>query len=65
MEYAKDEVFNIKYRNDNEIQKEGTSSIINIIKKNSFIKLIIGITIILCISNCICIYNFFSILSNL
>ena len=65
MEYAKDEIFNIKYSNDNYIRKERTSSIISAIKKNKYIQLIIGVTVVLCMANFICIYNFFSILSKL
>ena len=65
MEYAKDEVFNIKYLNEKVGRKERTSSLIATIKNNKFIQLIIGMTIVLCVANFIFIYNFFSILSKL
>lgn len=65
MEYAKDEIYNIKYDNGNLERKERTSSIFSEIRKNNFIKLIIGMTVILCVANLVCIYNFFSILSRI
>lgn len=65
MEYAKDEIFNIKYENENVMRKERTSGLIATIQKNKFMQLIIGMTLILCIANFIFIYNFFSILSKL
>lgn len=65
MEYAKDEVFNIKYLNEKVTRRKGTSSIISTIKGSKVIQLIIGMTIVLCVANFIFIYNFFSILSKL
>lgn len=65
MEYAKDEIFNIKYENEEVIRKDRTSSLVSAIQENKFIKLVIGMTLILCVANFICIYNFFSILSKL
>ncbi len=62
MEYAKDEVFNIVYNDARGIKRKRTSSIGRAIKKNKLIGLIIGITIILCITNIIFIYNFFTLL---
>lgn len=65
MEYAKDEVFNIKYLNEKITRKKGTSIIMSTIKENRFIQLIIGMTVVLSAANFIFIYNFFSILSKL
>lgn len=65
MEYSKDEVYHVRYDNKMLIEEERTGSVISAIKKNNIIKLIIGITVVLSIANFICIYNFFSILSNI
>ncbi len=65
MEYAKDEIFNIKYENENVTRKERTSGLIATLQKNKLMQLIIGMTLILCVANFIFIYNFFSILSKL
>ncbi len=51
MEYAKDEIFEVKF-------KEKRTS-------NKFLKVIILLTIIFSIVNCICIYDFYRLLCKL
>lgn len=68
MEYAKDEIFSVKYnekKNTLVFGNERTSSFIHFLRKNKFIKVITLLTIILGIANVVCIYNFFSILSRM
>lgn len=64
MEYAKDEILNINY-NSGVIKEKRTSIIRQIFKRSKIVQLIIGITVILGITNVILIYNFFSILSKI
>ncbi len=65
MEYAKDEIFNIRYREDInrlEITKDRTSKILNILKQN---KVIVGLVItgvLISIINTMFIVNFFNVL---
>ena len=68
MEYAKDEIFNIKYNKSNdklEFSKNKTSYLLNCLSDNRFIKFIIFLTIIFSTINIIFIYNFINLLASL
>ena len=68
MEYAKDEIFNIRYREDInrlEITKDRTSKILNILKKNKVIVGLVISAIMISIINTMFIVNFFNILFTL
>ena len=65
MEYAKDEMLSLKYIDGNLQSKEETSSLMYIIRKNTLIKIIISLTIVLSLANLIIIYNFFFVLSKI
>ncbi|MBR6504719.1 MAG: hypothetical protein IKT41_03290 [Clostridia bacterium] len=65
MEYAKDEIFNIRYREDInrlEITKDRTSKILNILKKNKVITVLVIVAVLISIINTMFIVNFFNIL---
>mgnify|MGYP005772249653 CR=1 FL=1 len=62
MEGAKDQALNINYTS---IKEKKTSIIRQIFKRSKFIQLIVGMTVILGITNVILIYNFFSMLSKI
>lgn len=65
MEYAKDEIFNIRYREDInrlEISKDRTSKILNIVKKNKVIVGLVTVAIFISIINTLFIVNFFNTL---
>lgn len=59
---AKDQALNINYTS---IKEKKTSIIRQIFKRSKFIQLIVGMTVILGITNVILIYNFFSMLSKI
>jgi len=68
MEYAKDEIFNIRYREDInrlEITKDRTSKILNILKKNKVIAGLVTTAVVISIVNTMFIVNFFDILFTL
>ena len=68
MEYAKDEIFNIRYREDInklEITKDRTSKILNILKKNKVITGLVISAVLISIINTMFIVNFFNILFTL
>lgn len=69
MEYAKDEVFNIRYNtvlNRLEIKNErGTSRVLKKIKKHKMISLIITILIMFSCLNFFLIYNFMIVLQKI
>jgi len=68
MEYAKDEIFNIRYREDVnriEITKYRTSKILNILKKNKVIVGLVTAAILISIINTMFIVNFFNVLFTL
>ena len=61
MEYAKDEMFQIRYNTKlNRLQQKPKR-----ISRNNILGLLFSIGGIFCIANSIAIYNFFKILSNL
>ena len=65
MEYAKDEIFNIRYIEDInrlEISKDRTSKILNIIKKNKVIVGLVTAAVLISIINTMFIVNFFNVL---
>lgn len=63
MEFTKDEIFNIKYcENENVLKLKGKSWFKKLLKGNNFIKLIVITTVLFGLLNIILIYNFFSIL---
>lgn len=69
MEYAKDEIFNIRYNaklNRLEIKdKNWTSRIGNFLKKHMLINVFLIVFIVLSSINFLLIYNFFNILKNI
>lgn len=68
MEYAKDEIFNIRYREDInrlEITKNRTSKILNILKKNKVIVGLVITAVLISIANTMFIMNFFNVLLEL
>lgn len=68
MEYAKDEIFNIRYREDInklEITKDRTSKILNVLKKNKVITGLVISAVLISIINTMFIVNFFNILFTL
>lgn len=68
MEYAKDEIFNIRYREDInklEITKDRTSKILNLLKRNKVIASLVTAAILISIINTMFIVNFFNVLSEL
>ena len=68
MEYAKDEIFNIRYRDDInrlEITKDRTSKILNILKKNKVIVGLVTAAILISIINTMFIVNFLNVLFTL
>jgi len=65
MEYAKDEIFNIRYREDINrlvIPKDRTSKILNILKKNKVIVGLVTVGVLISIVNTMFIVNFFNVL---
>jgi len=65
MEYAKDEIFSIRYREDLdrlEITRNRTSKLLNLLKKNKVIAGLITTAILISIINTMFIVNFFNIL---
>ena len=65
MEYAKDEIFNIIYREDInklEITNDRTSKILNIMKKNKVIVGLVIAAVLISFINTLFIVNFFSVL---
>ena len=68
MEYAKDEIFNIRYREDInklEITKDRTSKILNVLKKNKVITGLVISAVLISIINTMFIVNFFNVLLKL
>ena len=68
MEYAKDEIFNIRYREDInklEITKDRTSKILNVLKKNKVITGLVVSAVLISIINTMFIVNFFNVLLKL
>jgi len=68
MEYAKDEIFNIRYREDInrlEITKDRTSKILNLLKKNKVIVGLVAAAVLVSIINTMFIVNFFNVLFTL
>lgn len=68
MEYAKDEIFSIRYREDVnrlEISKNRTSKVLNILKKNKVIVGLVITAILISIVNTMFIVNFFNMLFTL
>lgn len=68
MEYTKDEIFNIIYREDIdrlEIARIGTSKILNLLKKNKVIVGLVISAVLISIINTMFIVNFFNILLKL
>ena len=68
MEYAKDEIFNIRYREDInrlEITKDRTSKILNLLKKNKVIVGLVTAAVLISIINTMFIVNFFNVLLEL
>ena len=68
MEYAKDEIFNIRYREDInrlEITKDRTSKILNFLKKNKVIAGLVTAAVLISIINTMFIVNFFNVLYTL
>lgn len=68
MEYAKDEIFNIRYREDInrlEITKHRTSRILNLLKQNKVIVGLVASAVLISIINTMFIVNFFNVLLEL
>jgi len=68
MEYAKDEIFNIRYREDLnrlEITKDRTSRILNLLKKNKVIVGLVTAAVFISIINTMFIVNFLNVLFTL
>ena len=68
MEYAKDEIFNVRYREDInklEITRDKTSRILNVLKKNKVITGLVVSAVLISIINTMFIVNFFKILFTL
>ena len=68
MEYAKDEIFNIRYREDVnrlEVTKYRTSKILNILKKNKVIVGLVTAAVLISIINTMFIVNFLNVLFTL
>ena len=64
MEYAKDEVFSIKYNSKKDkLEYKKTNKILNIIRKNRFITLLVIFGGLFSTINFILIYYFFNILN--
>lgn len=66
MEYAKDEVFNIRYNAEKDKLEYGRShGIVQSVKKNKFLTLLITLGMLFASMNFILIYYFICILNNL
>lgn len=67
MEYAKDEIFNIRYNEEEDRLEVGNKKGIlhSILGESKILKMIIGITLVLVACNIVCIYNFYTLFSQL
>lgn len=69
MEYAKDEIFNIRYdkrTNTLETKREKKNRTGRLLlRRNSMVKVITGLTILLSVTNFVLIYHFFTIMSTI
>ena len=62
MEFAKDEILNIKYKSEN---YEKQKRLKNFISKHKFILTLSTLGLAVCSINCVLIYNFIKVLSTL
>lgn len=62
MDFAKDEIFSIKYKGEN---YEKSKKIKNFFIKNKIILTLLNIGLAVCLINCVLIYNFIKVLSTL
>lgn len=66
MEYAKDEIFNIRYNEfTNKLELGKKKRIVDFIKKHKFMSMVIATTIVAIGIDSVLIYQFFSLLSTI
>lgn len=65
MEYAKDEVFGIKYQGDITYQTKKKNKFLEFLKENYFISGLAVIASIFCLINVLLIYHFMNLLGNI
>lgn len=65
MEYAKDEIFNIKYNEKKDRLEVGSRDSFwhQFLGESKFFKMLVWITAIMSIANIVCIYNFYVLFS--
>lgn len=65
MEYAKDEVFGIRYQGDITYQIKKKNKLIEFIKRNYFVSGLALVASIFCLINVLLIYHFVNLLGNI